>query len=106
MDKIKLLKLICNINPYHIFDGNDVDIAIKILTDEVKAIKEKYPKYNSLKFSFDYHDQDMFFEIYGERLETDEEYIKRVDKVRRAEETLREKELRQLAELKAKYENN
>lgn len=106
MDKIKLLKWICNINPYHIFDGNDVDTAFKILTDEFTAIKEKYPQYNLFKFGLDYRDQETIFDIYGERLETDEEYAKRVDKILKAEETLREKELRQLAELKAKYENN
>lgn len=91
----------------YIFDGRTIQEAIQTLQSKYQEWIKTYPHYDNFKFSVDYVNVDYggyTVIIQGDRLETDQEYEKRVRLSQRLEEHQRTKELNELARLKEKYE--
>lgn len=93
----------------YIFDGRTIEEAIESLQSKCQELIKTYHHYDDFKFSVEY-DQDDYggynrVVIQGTRLETDEEYEKRVRLSQQIEEHQRTRELKELAILKAKYES-
>jgi coenzyme F420-reducing hydrogenase alpha subunit len=91
-----------------IFDNNTIHEAIIALQSKWQDLIKTYPQYDDYTFFTDYVDDGYSrgykVMIQGTRLETDDEYKKRVEAERRMKEQQETKELNELARLKAKYE--
>ena len=89
-----------------IFGNQSVESAFKKLAEFVAPYSDKNCRFS---IHIDYHDVDLYLDIYRE--ETDREYERRLNKEKRirqkekeAKEAIKKKELELLEKLKAKYE--
>jgi RNase P/RNase MRP subunit p29 len=88
----------------YIFDGRTIEEAIQTLQSKCQELIKTYPHYDNFKFLVEF-DNGYTVIIQGDRLETDQEYEKRVRLSQRLEEHQRTRELNELARLKEKYES-
>lgn len=96
-----------NIDPYY-FEG-----SIETVVSNIHRLKEEHFEYKDLIIKPYYIEDKLEFDLYGTRLETDEEYIRRLEFEKSMEEHKKrrlkkiEQEERELYEtLKKKYETN
>lgn len=106
-EKQKSRKDITSLDEY-IFDGN-IDSIISLLT----SLKESYSHYEDLYISCNRYYENIDFILSGIRLETDEEFNKRIalqnkilEKEKAEKKKKEEKEKREYERLKKKFEKN
>lgn len=81
----------------------DLDEAIK----ELQSYKKTYSDYTNLRIVEDYvHEGGYYFDLYGDRLETDLEETARINAEKSRTERDLEYERKQYEQLKAKFENH
>jgi hypothetical protein len=97
MQKVRIYKEIENI--YIIGESFDS------IRDSMKSFEEKYPEYDSFMIEEgEHYGGGTCAYVVGIRMETDEEFEKRVNHQKERENKKKEEELKELARLKAKYE--
>lgn len=96
-----------DIDPYY-FEG-----SIETVVSNIHRLKDEHIEYKDLRIEPNYIEDKLEFVLYGTRLETDEEYVRRLEfeksmeehKKRRLKE-VEEKERKLYETLKKKYETN
>ena len=96
--KKKLIKKIINGDLFY------DDISVEEFEVKLKMFKNNYPTLINWRFEIEYGWDSRDILLVGDRLETDEEYEKRMKNDAYFEETVRITELKELQRLKEKYE--
>lgn len=93
------------------FDGDTLDDFIEFIQDFKESVSKNFPQYSNVKITLRTGVYYTYIQVWGDRLETEEEYQERINKKLRTEEYKRkQKYLRDLQEkklylkLKEKYE--
>lgn len=94
------------------FDGDTFDDFIEFVQDFKKSVSKNFPQYSNIKITLRTGDYYTYIQVWGDRLETDEECQERINKHLHSKELKRkQKYLKDLQEkrlylkLKEKYEN-